>query len=283
VSPEFSHYFGISRPDSGPIPVMVKRDVIEKLVNTLFEESDVKTWTIYHDKFTKDTVVKVRFASHDSIQEDSSQITYTKKSMSQVKRGTQRAQQRKKRKISDVSTPEIQRSSNTEKIYGNCTVDSPEHVVVEQLLTSKHMVVDRAEHECTVTTPATILLDNTGEVLHSPIPQYKQLDISPVMLPSSPQMCNESMLNENQVCDGTHETHMVKTENGLVNCPNCDEFMADWDHECEMEYETSESMDDAKDDNDMGTKKDECDWEKITKVFERAAEKYEKKYSINPP
>ena len=103
------------------------------------------------------------------------------------------------------------------------------------------------------------------------------------MLPSSPQMCNESMLNENQVCDGTHETHMVKTENGLVNCPNCDEFMADWDHECEMEYETSESMDDAKDDNDMGTKKDECDWEKITKVFERAAEKYEKKYSINPP
>jgi len=236
---------------------MVKRDVIEKLVNTLFEESDVKTWTIYHDKFTKDTVVKVRFASHDSIQEDSSQITYTKKSMSQVKRDTQRAQQRKKRKISDVSTPEIQRSSNTEKIYGNCTVDSPEHVVVEQLLTSKHMVVDRAEHECTVTTPATILLDNTGEVLHSPIPQYKQLDISPVMLPSSPQMCNESMLNENQVCDGTHETHMVKTENGLVNCPNCDEFMADWDHECEMEYETSESMDDAKDDNDMGTKKDD--------------------------
>ena len=63
---------------------MVKRDVIEKLVNTLFEESDVKTWTIYHDKFSKDTVVKVRFASHDSIQEDSSQITYTKKSMSQV-------------------------------------------------------------------------------------------------------------------------------------------------------------------------------------------------------
>ena len=75
---------------------------------------------------------------------------------------------------------------------------------------------------------------------------------------------------------------MVKTENGLVNCPNCDEFMTDWDHECEMEYETS-AMDDAKDDNDMGTKKDECDDDTCEKMAKTIGAILEKMLDVKLP
>jgi len=205
---------------------MVKFDVIEKLVGTLFEESEVKTWTIYHEKSSKDIIVKLRFVSHGDTPapEDGSQTTYTKKSASQVQRDSDRAKSRKKRKISYGSSPEFERKSDVKEIQFDDFIDSPEHVVCVRS-------VDRAEHECKIQTPATLHIDHnkhetpnvgvlTGAVLHPPkvkipvvIPDATQILRA---LPSTEHMCEKSI---KEMDDMRMETECKNDCDKTQNCP----------------------------------------------------------------
>ena len=135
---------------------MVNIKTLETLLATLFEGT-VKSWTIFSDKNNDDTIVKIRFGHIEQhATEGRTQVTYTRKSDSQIHRDQERANKNKKRKISQAaSTPESSRKILDGKDIVSCGIfDTPEsvHVVNECTPDQQHAVdtvnADKVE-QCT--------------------------------------------------------------------------------------------------------------------------------------